>query len=201
MLLDTRAEQNLPTWFTVVLLTLGAVAHALVGALSRACARPSAPWFASSALLAVLSLDEVAALHEQLEKVGRRLGGGDGALHFAWLVPGLLIAAVLLLVTWKLYRRLPAPSGPTFLLGIILFMVAAVGLEALGGAILAGPGDGALYILVSHFEELLETAAACLLLLAAMLAIRLDQLGAGGVAVALTDSGPAAGSRAGAGRA
>ena len=63
-------------------------------------------------------------------------------------------------------------------------MGAAVGLEALGGAVLDGGGDGLLYIVVSHVEELLETVAASLMLLAALSAVHVRRLPSGEIRIA-----------------
>ena len=189
-LLDVRAEQNVPTWFTVTVLALSAVGFALVGQLSRAGGLPRARWLAVAGLVALLSLDELAAVHERLEPLGRRLGGGEGALHFAWLVPGVLAVAVFLLLALRLVRSLPRPTARLFLAGTLLFVIAAVGLEFAGGAVLAVHGDGPAYILVSHTEELLETVAACLLLLAPLRAVRLDRPASGGILVTVEPAPP-----------
>jgi hypothetical protein len=175
-LLDVRAESNLPTWFTVVLLAAAAVAHALVGVLAGSAGAPARPWYAVATLLALLSLDEAAAVHERLEVLGLDLGGGGGALHFAWLLPGAVVGLALLAVTVRLYLLLPRPSGYLVLSGVVVFLAAAFGLEAVGGAVLDGRGDGPLYILVSHLEELVESLATCVLLLAALVAVRVERL-------------------------
>ncbi len=54
---------------------------------------------------------------------------------------------------------------------MLLLIVAALGLEVVGGALLDGRGDGPAYILVSHLEELLETLAAVLMLNSAVVAV------------------------------
>ena len=175
-LIDVRAESNLPTWFAVVLLASAAVAHALVGVLAGRAGAPARPWYAVATLLGLLSIDEAAAVHERLEVLGLELGGGSGALHFAWLLPGGVVGLAVLAVTVRLYLLLPRPSGILVLGGVVAFLAAAFGLEAVGGAILDGRGDGALYILVSHLEELVEALATCVLLLAALVAVRVERL-------------------------
>ena len=170
-LLDVRSEQNLPTWFVVAVLAVAAVAHASVGWLSGVAGRPSSPWFVTAALLALLSLDDAASLHERLEPVGRALGGGGGVTHFAWVVPGVLVAAVLAGVTARSVRRLPTPARASVAVGMGMVLAAAVLLEALGGLVLSTQGDGARYILVSHVEELVESLGAVVLLGAALVAV------------------------------
>src|SRR5688572_10020503 len=58
---DVFSEGNLPTWWSVGLLVLTAVAHAVTGALAP---RFSFAWFVSAGVLAALSLDDHTSLHE-----------------------------------------------------------------------------------------------------------------------------------------
>jgi hypothetical protein len=170
--IDVRAEANLHTWFNVAVLTVGAFLHAGVGVLARRAGRTAWPWAVTSLALALLAIDDMASLHEQLEGMGRALGAGEGALHFAWLLPGLLLAAGLALTAITVARHLPRTAGRWLLAGVAALLVAAVGLEAVGGAVLSSVGDGPAYILVSHLEEFVETCAAGILLCAAVSALQ-----------------------------
>lgn len=168
---DVRAEANLHTWFNVAVLSVGACSHACVGVLARAAGGPAWPWAVAAGTLALLAIDDLAALHEQLEPIGRALGAGEGALHFAWLLPGVALAVGLAVVAVAAARRLPRASARWLLAGMSVLLSAAFGLEAAGGALLASVGDGPAYILVSHLEEFLETCAAGMLLHAAIRAV------------------------------
>jgi len=174
-------EANLPTWFNVVLLAWGALLHAAVGVLARTDGHPAWPWFGSAFVLAALSLDDLSSLHERLEGIGRSLGGGDGVTHFAWVLPGAVLAGVVVLGCVAAVPRIPRPSAVLLALGIGLLLAAAVGLEMAGGAILAGNDGGTSvgYLLVSHVEEFLETVAAVILLAAASSAVRWHRDGDG----------------------
>ncbi|WP_299958863.1 hypothetical protein [uncultured Modestobacter sp.] len=172
-LLDVRAEGSLHTWFNVSVLSAGAVLHAGAGALAHRGGRPAWPWALTATALALLSMDDLLAVHEQLEPLGRSLGAGEGGLHFAWVLPGLVLAAGLAAVAVVAARRLPPRSSRWLLLGVASLLAAAVGLESVGGLVLDQVGDGALYVLVSHAEELIETWAAAALLCAAVAAVRL----------------------------
>lgn len=169
--IDTRAEANLPTWFNVALLAVAAAAHLFLAGLSRAMHERAWPWLLTALLLALLSLDDLASVHERLGPAGSALGGGDGALHFAWLVLGLPIALAVVLAASAASRRLPRQSRTLFLAGILVLLLSAVGFELAGGAILDGIGDGPAYILVSPLEELIETLAAVVLLCSAVVGV------------------------------
>lgn len=182
-LIDVRAEANLHTWFNVAVLTVGAAAHAVVGGLAHRAGHRAWPWGVTCAVLCLLALDDLASLHEQLEPLGRALGAGDGALHFAWVLPGLLLAAGLAGTAVVVARTLPVASARWLLAGVTALVAAAVGLEAAGGAILSGLGSGPLYILVSHLEEFVETCAAGALLCAAVAAVEVRPAAAPGALV------------------
>jgi hypothetical protein len=170
---DVRAEANLHTWFNVAVLTVAALLHGCVGALARSAGRTWWPWAVLSLALSALAIDDLASLHEQLEPWGRALGGGGGALHFAWLVPGGVLAVGLAMTAVTTARQLPAAAARWLLGGILALLGAALGAEALGGALL-DRGEEIAYIVVSHVEEFVETVAAGMLLCAAVsvLAIR-----------------------------
>ncbi|WP_222195537.1 hypothetical protein [Modestobacter italicus] len=172
-LLDVRAEGSLHTWFNVSVLSAGAVLHTCAGALAHRAGRPAWPWALTATALALLSMDDLLAVHEQLEPLGRALGAGEGGLHFAWVLPGLVLAAGLAAVAVVAARRLPPSASRWLLLGVASLLAAAVGLESAGGLVLDSVGDGALYVLVSHAEELIETLAAAALLCAGVSAVRL----------------------------
>lgn len=164
---DVRAEANLHTWFNVAVLTVAAFLHGCVCALARSAGRTWWPWAVLALALAALAIDDLASLHEQLEPWGRALGGGDGALHFAWLVPGGVLAVGLAVTAVMAARQLPAAAGRWLLGGISALLAAAFGAEALGGALL-DVGEEIAYIVVSHVEEFVETVAAGMLLCAAV---------------------------------
>jgi hypothetical protein len=172
---DVRSEANLNTWFNVALLSVGAALHACVARIARRTGRPSWPWMVTASGLALLAIDDLAAVHEKLEPLGRSLGGGEGITHFAWIVPGLVLAGVLAAGALAVARRLPRRSMGWLVGGIAVLLTAAVGMEALGGAVISGVGDGLAYILVSHVEEFAETCAAGMLLCAATFAISVHQ--------------------------
>lgn len=173
-LLDVRSEQNLHTWFNVALLVIAGVGALVVSYLARVAGRPGWPWWTVGLVLAAMSVDDLTALHEGLEHLGRLVAGGS-APHFAWLVPGSLIAVVLLgLVLWAAVR-LPPASRRLLVTGFVVFLGAAIGLEFLGGVMLTGVDDIRVYIVVSHLEELLESLGAVLMFGAPLRALYLQR--------------------------
>ncbi len=174
-LLDVRSEANLHTWYNVTLLAVAAAAFLAVVALVLPAGSARWPWLVAAALCAILSVDDLVGGHEHLEQLGRDLGGGSGALHFAWIVPGVALAAGAVGLGLLAARRLPPRVRTALLAGVLGMVVAGLGLETLGGWIIDRYGSGVSYVLVSHLEEFVETLAAICLLVAPLRAVRNDR--------------------------
>jgi hypothetical protein len=73
------------------------VAALLAALVRRAGGRDARCWAGLAVILSLLSLDEAVALHERLGgPAGEVLGDATrGPLHFAWVVPGAVLALVL----------------------------------------------------------------------------------------------------------
>ncbi len=170
-LFDVNSESNVPTWFSSLLLFGDALFAGLIAAMvRRAGGRDARHWAGLAVVLLLLSLDEVAALHERLQgPAGALLGSGArGPLHFAWVVPGVLLVLVAGAAFGGFVARLPKGTRRLVVTAGAIYVTAAVGLEAASGIVLEAHGDRALYLLVTAAEEGLEMCGAVLLLYAAM---------------------------------
>ncbi|MGQ7294784.1 hypothetical protein [Quadrisphaera sp. KR29] len=177
-LVDLDAEGNLPTYFSAALLAATAVGLALGATLSRARGALAWPLAVPAAVAALLSVDELASLHEQLALLADLLGV-DAGLRFSWVVPGALVAvavgAVLLLVARRMaprLRRRLVVAGLVYLLGALVVETASSGLSrpsADGGPEVV---QSTAYVLLNALEEGLEMVGALLALRAVLLVLR-----------------------------
>lgn len=191
-LFDANSETNVPTWFSSALLLAAAVTAGLVGALvRRAGGRDGGRWLALAATLGLLSLDEASALHERLGGPAEALLG-DAAGHFAWVVPGAVLAALVGVSFLGFLTRLPRRVRRHLLGAGSVFLFGAVALEAVSGAVLRAYGDRAAYLLVTAAEEGAEMAGAVWFLLAPLSCLAVSAVAGGGFHLALVD-GVAAG--------
>lgn len=173
---DLAREQNLPTWVNVCIFTLAGAISCAVAALARAAYDRSAiPWAAFGLICLGLSLDDMTALHERLDPLGRALGGGSGLTFAAWILPGLLAAAVVALSVALLVRRTSGATRWLLAVGLGCLLVGAFGFEALGNAVLEREGFGRSYAWFVATEELLETLGAVLLLAGSVSGVRIDR--------------------------
>ncbi|UOY03602.1 hypothetical protein [Blastococcus sp. PRF04-17] len=163
-LFDVNSEANVPTWFSVALLAAAGAAAVGPGLLSRSAAPGRSRFFLGLAVvLLLLSLDEMAGIHERLGALGAVVAGGSG-LHFVWVVPGAA-AAVLLLAGLVLGgRSLPSLIRRRLSFAAAVYLTGALVVEAVSGQVLAAHGDRAGYLVVTAVEELLEMLGVVLVL-------------------------------------
>lgn len=163
-LIDAGAEGSLPTWFSAALMLgiaaatwLAAAAEAHNDALSAGQVRAQQrAWRALSGVFVVLSIDEIAALHERAIVPLRETFGTSGLFYFAWVIPGLLLVALLAAVFWPFLRRLEPVTRRLVVLAGVLFVGGALALEMVGGLLVEQVGAGTATGIVSLTEEMVE---------------------------------------------
>lgn len=146
-----NTEMNLPTWWNVVLLA-GVGASAAVAAVL--VPRERLGWCAVAATGFVLSLDEGSRLHEN---AGRFVSHID-VPTFGWVLVGAVVAPLGVIALAILTRRLPRRTRWLLLLGVSVYIGAALGLEALSGWFL-NQDRWDIFLILSHIEEALEMLA------------------------------------------
>ncbi|TNM67419.1 hypothetical protein FHN55_10185 [Streptomyces sp. NP160] len=200
-LVDLDAEGNLPTYFSSALLAATAAGLAAAAVLARARGWRAWPLAAPAAVAALLSVDELASLHEQMALLADLLGV-DAGLRFSWVVPGVVVAAVvgtgLLLVARGMAPRLRwrlVVAGAVYLLGALVVETVTGGMfrPAPPGGL--EPVQSTAYVLLNAVEEGLEMVGALLALRAVLLALRVAAT-PGGVVVDLDPDRPVLSQRA-----
>jgi hypothetical protein len=156
-LFSLSAESNVPTWWTSVL--AGACALAL-GGVARARRESTKRHAGAFTILAVgfalISLDEVAQLHENLGL----LFEGEGAFYFGWVKVAIPLVLVLGLAFVPLLRALPSGLAARFVVAGALYVSGAVLMELPLGLWTEAHGtDNLGYSLIDWVEESLEIGA------------------------------------------
>lgn len=124
------SEAGLGTWFAVVQLALAAVIAALIALAQRGRGASWLGWAGAATLLAVMSMDEQVLLHESLGLVGSRLGVTVGGQQ-VWFVPALVLVLAVGIALLPFVVRLPRRTRRGLLGGGALYLLGAVGFEAL----------------------------------------------------------------------
>lgn len=167
-LFDFDAEQNIPTFFSVLLILACAVCALFARPIDKSRLPSWLPLFVSAGLF-LIALDEFASVHE-------RVGGSlalfvetSGIFHHAWLVVYLIILAVLAPIGIKWLMSFDRQFQVRVVAAAGLFLFGAVGLEMASGLIVTADlehgAESALGFLAMTAEELLEMTGMSLFLL------------------------------------
>jgi len=160
------AETNIPTWFNTVLLVWVAMLFWFIGVLKQ---REKAPyrwhWMGLGALFGVLSIDELAVLHEMLIQPFRDFTGVGGWLYFAWVLPGLAFVALMTLVYAAFFYRLEGKTRKLILISLAVYFAGVIGGEMLSGRVASEIGQrNFTYAVIASLEESVEMTGAALLI-------------------------------------
>ena len=154
-------EQSFPTW-------LNALINFIPFLLARALAvldRPNAKnWWWLGWIFLVLSIDEIAGLHEILGMAVKARFHTAGFFYFAFVIPGAIFALATFMVFAGLLRRLPKKtslgmivSGGMFLTGVLVIESIAGNWSSLHGQ------ENPVYFALVIAEESLEMLAMLLM--------------------------------------
>jgi hypothetical protein len=96
-------------------------------------------------------------LHEQIISPLRGLLGTGGFFYYAWIIPAIVFLILFLIVYTKFLISLPTHIRIKFITAGLIYVIGAVGLEAIGGKIFTSYGANTLfYSLLTTVEEVLE---------------------------------------------
>ncbi|MCB0076358.1 MAG: PQQ-dependent sugar dehydrogenase [Anaerolineales bacterium] len=153
-------ERNFPTFFTVLLMLFSALLLEITARLSKREQEPHGKkWRVLSLGFLFMAFDEGFVIHEMaIEPLQRLLGGGDlGALHFAWVGPGIVLVLLLSFYFLPFLSSLKAQGRIRFILAASLYLGGALGMEMFNGQFAERVDfDYAIYSIWVTVEEGLE---------------------------------------------
>lgn len=160
LLLDN--EDNPSTWLASMLLFSGALVAMACSVVDVGRRRF---WLGASVVLAAASMEEIAAAHERLDRVLGSVHAPEGSRILGWVIPGTVLAAVLAGLAWRLRPRLPSAVRRLLLVGTLLYLGGAVGVEILGAVWADRHGElNAGYLWLTTVEENLEMVGSLVVL-------------------------------------
>lgn len=162
---NVDVETTFPTWLSMVLFVANAVLAWLLGRDEKLRAgRYVRHWYFLAVVLVALSVDEIAAIHEAVTPRLRGLLGLSGVFYYAWVIPALVLVALLGLVFVRFVFDMPRHIRNRVLVAGISFVAAAVGLEMVAGTFAGTESrEGLAYFLIATVEEVVELGALILL--------------------------------------
>src|SRR5215216_1230328 len=139
---DVGEERSIPTWFESLQFLLCSILLAVIAvAKKRRSDRYSLHWGVLSIIFLLMSLDEVASIHEAIGQQSERLLHNitgftpGGAISFFWVVPGAIFVFIVLLAYLRFLADLPQSTRRLFLFAGALFVLGALGLEMLSAQV------------------------------------------------------------------
>ncbi len=161
-LLNLDNENNIPTFFSSFLLLFAALLLMVITILARnSKASYVSGWAILSSGFLFMAFDEAFSLHEELNEPTRTLLGNDihGVFYYSWVIPAIPLVLVIALFFLKFLLYLPAKTRLNFLIGAILYIGGAIGIEMIGGFYASLYGTYNLtYSMIVTVEESLEMA-------------------------------------------
>lgn len=151
-------ESNVPTYFSTLILLAAALLLTVIARVEYVeRTRDRAHWAGLAVIFYYVALDEAASLHERLIGRVRDLLDLSGPFYFGWVVPGILVVAILTVVFYGFVLRRDPVIRRLFVLAAVLFVGGALGLEMLGGAIVDARGyDNPAFAVTAMLEETFE---------------------------------------------
>lgn len=167
-------EFNFPTWYQAIseLMCVLLTATIFIAA-KESKDKFKFHWLGLSIIFLLIATDEMLVLHEQIISPLRRLLGTGGFLYMAWIIPALILGVIFLIAYYKFLRVLPSETSKRFILAGVIFVLGAVGMEAVGGRIATLIGqDNFTYSMITHVEEILEMTGILLFINALLLHVQ-----------------------------
>jgi hypothetical protein len=159
---DLDGEQNLPAFFSQGLLLIAALLLSVVASLKAKTADPQrSKWMLLAIGFLALAYDEICSVHERFIEPTRAILGWEqpGYFTFAWVIPGIVLVAVVGVFFSKFLWQLPVKTRREFCVAASLYLGGAIGIELLAGRFVELHGvDTLAYSSLVALEEGLEMA-------------------------------------------
>jgi hypothetical protein len=155
-----NTESNIPSLYSSLAIIACAVVLFQISSLrGEVDKRRHFHWKIMGYVFIFLGVDEFISIHESLTGVTRRaIGDGAGYLHYAWVLPYMIVFSVVFVYMARFFLRLPAWLKLQFVLAGSVFVAGAVGVEMICGKyeVVNGTTNTLTYALLATAEELLE---------------------------------------------
>lgn len=157
---DFEYDTNLTTWYSSITLLFCSLLLAVIAIAKKQERDPyRLHWQILAVIFAIMSLDEVAILHERAGNLIDIISPVEytGWLNYQWVLLGIPVTLIIIVAYLKFLTHLPAKTRNLFILAGALFIGGALGLEMLAGRQASlDTSSQFLYKLFTTIEELWE---------------------------------------------
>lgn len=150
-------ENNLPTYFSSVLLLVASLLLAVIAVLKKQQRDTYASkWKLLAYIFLFLSLDEAASIHEFVSLNMNRIFSTSGLFHYAWVIPGTVFVGISGYFFRGFLLDLPLKIRRRFTVAAVVYIGGALGVELLEGYYAELHGEGLTFHLLVTIEEAFE---------------------------------------------
>lgn len=179
-ILSVGQDTSIPTWYSSIILLIAALLLLAIGLIrSQEQHKYAKHWLILSTILAFMSLDEVATIHEWSGML-IHVPEAKGLLHYSWVVFGMAFVGIAALYFYRFLRHLPPRTRTLFIVSALIFVGGAIGVEMYNARIIYTGYRPLAYRTFTTLEELCEMVGVNLLIYALLLYLK-DLLGSGSV--------------------
>lgn len=173
-MINLDEEANIPTYVSsFLLIATGCLLGIIAFGEKKRESKFFRHWFLLSFIFFYMSLDEAAGIHEHLNGPINELLDVGGIFYYGAVIPGIVVASLLLVIYFRFWMKLPPRSRSLFLGAAVLYVGGAIGLEMVGGSHASRHGiDNLHYGLLATLEETLELSGITLFIYALLDYIR-----------------------------
>ena len=151
-------ETSIPTYYSSLLLLISAVLFALIARLKQLSnSSYKYHWILLSVIFLLMSVDETASLHEQLNKPMRLMFNPSGILLFAWVIVAIPLFLLFVIAYLRFFFHLPRKTKTLFAIATGLYIGGAIGFELIGAGLVSQYGfHNLIYFITAIIEESME---------------------------------------------
>jgi hypothetical protein len=161
--LDT--EGNFVTWFKSALLFMAALASMLIARDKRKSQGTFVwHWQVLAVAFTLMSIDEVARIHEGLTAPVRQTLHVTGFLYYAWIIPAAALVLAFCALMLRFFLHLPRRFQVGLAFGSFVYVLGALGFEGLGGYVTSTHANGLWYPVLVTLEECAQMIGSVMLL-------------------------------------
>lgn len=152
------AESNIPTFINSLMLFIPSILLGFIAVWKLSIRdKYRFHWALLSFIFLLLSIDEVATLHERLIKPMRAIFGAEGIFYFAWIIPGIIAILVFLFSYLTFFLHLEKKFKLLFFLSLAVYLTGVIGGEMVSGYFASTMGlKNFTYAVVASLEESVE---------------------------------------------
>jgi hypothetical protein len=128
-------ENNLPTFFSSVILVIAALLFALIAKLKRSDDQATfrGLWISLAIIFVYLGVDEAAGLHEKIGDFVQTIIDPGGIFYFTWVIPGIIFVIIFSFSFFRFFLHFSKYFRRNFFLSACFYVGGALGLEVFEG--------------------------------------------------------------------